>query len=201
MALSVQMVRYCSLLFCRCKGVCLLRFRTKIAENFCSFHSATICDLTAKFSGKFMIFFCFLWSSSVFSWLTHCSSGLLFADSVWLWFEAKKLSNVQTCFGCDMLKIAKCIHHAFNWLSMRCTCSAERYWNMSWEWTLNRQCGVKSCFTLQFLYWTKSLLICFLSSFFLKLWMAQIVSLAHFFKGQFRLQCGISTVAGPSVWH
>ena len=39
--------------FCRCKGVCLLRFLMKIAEH--CLHSAIKCDLAAKFSGKFVI--------------------------------------------------------------------------------------------------------------------------------------------------
>ena len=84
------------------------------------FHSSTMCDPAAKFSGKFrIIFFCFLWSSSVSSWLVRCSSSVsFFSDSVWLRFEAKKLSIVQTCFWCDMLKIARCVHHT--WLMMRC---------------------------------------------------------------------------------
>ena len=60
-----------------------------------------------RVNGMFMIFFAFFWSSSVSSWLIHCSSSVsFFSDSVWLRFEAKELSIVQTRFGCDMF------HHA-----------------------------------------------------------------------------------------
>ena len=102
------------------KGFYLFRFGTKNRKTMPPFHSSTMCDPAAKFSGKFMIiFFCFLWSSSVSSWLVRCSSSVsFFSDSVWLRFEAKKLSIVQTCFWCDMLKIARCVHHT--WLMMRC---------------------------------------------------------------------------------
>ena len=79
------------------------------------FHSATTCDL--------VIFFGFLWSSSVSSWLIHCSSSVsFFSDSLWLWFGTKQLSNVRTRFRCDMLTIARRVHHA--WLE------AVRAWNV-----------------------------------------------------------------------
>ena len=50
-------------------------------------------------------FFGFLRSSSVSSWLIHCSSSLsFFSDSLWLRFGAKKLSNVWRHFQCHMLQ-------------------------------------------------------------------------------------------------
>ena len=41
------------------------------------------------------------------------SSVSFFPDSLWLWFEVKKLSNVRTRFRCDMLTIARRVHHAW----------------------------------------------------------------------------------------
>ena len=68
-------------------------------------------------------FFSFLRSSSISSWLIHCSSSVsFFSDSLWLWFGTKQLSNVRTRFRCDMLTIARRVHHA--WLE------AVRAWNV-----------------------------------------------------------------------
>ena len=80
----------------------------------------------------------FLQSLFVSSWLIHCSSSVsFFCYALWLWFGAKKLSNVRTRFRCVMLTFARRVHHA--WLSMRRTCSVEHDWNVSLEWTLNVQ--------------------------------------------------------------
>ena len=71
---------------------------------------------------------------------------------VFLWFnlasvEGKKLSVFRTHFRCDML-IARWVHHA--WLSMRCACSVEHDWNVTWKWTLNRQHTITGCDKMQF---------------------------------------------------
>ena len=47
------------------------------------------------------------------------------------------------------------------------------------------------CFSLQFLYWNKSLRVRFLSSFFPQILKGTNCPLGRFFKGQFQLQCGI----------
>ena len=88
--------------FCWCKGVCL-RFLTKIAEHHLLFivQPCVICD---QVFWKVRDFFGFFRSSFVSSWLKHYSSTVsFFFNSLWLRFGVKKLSNLQTCFWCDML--------------------------------------------------------------------------------------------------
>ena len=137
--------------------------------------------------GELSDFFCFLCSSPVSSWLIHCSSSvLLFANSVWLRFEAKKLSTVQTCFTMWHVKDCQvCSPH----LVEHDTYMFSRVWlkhdfRMNFKQTMYNIIHfpyfVLQC-SLQFLYRTNSLDVCFLSSFFRKLWRGQIVSLACFF--------------------
>ena len=45
-------------------------------------------------------------------------------------------TKIAEHFRCDMLKIARCVHHA--WLSMRRTCSVERDWNVTSEKNFKR---------------------------------------------------------------
>ena len=160
-----------------------------------------MCDLVAKFSGMFVIFLGFLWSSSVSSWLIHCSSSVsFFSDSVWLRFDAKKLSIVRTCFWCDML-IARWVHYA--WFSMRRACSVEHDWNVTWEWTLNGQHAITGCDKIHF---PRSVLACHFCTE-LNLFMCtsfRVFSVNFegdkswpFFKGQFQLQCRIGAMAQP----
>ena len=102
--------------FCRCKEVCLLRFPTKKSRTLPPIHTATKCDLATKFAGKFVIFWFPLIPIHFFLINTvHCSSSVsFFSDSPWLRFGVKKLSNVQTRFWCDFLKIARWVHHAWS---------------------------------------------------------------------------------------
>ena len=131
-----------------------------------------MCDL--------VIFFGFLRSSSVSSWLIHCSSSVsFFSDSLWLWCGVKKLSNFRTHFRCDTLTIARCVHHAS--LSMRRMCSVERDWNFP--------CSVLACnFCTEI-----NLLVCAsFPAFFSKFWRGQIVSLAVFLRGNFNCSAGLA---------
>ena len=92
----------------------------------------------------------------------------------------------------SILKIAACVHHA--WLSMRRTCSVKCDWNMTLEWTLNVQENIlsKFCFSLQFLYWDKTLRVCFLLSFSPKFWRGQIVPLTVFLRDNFNCSAGLA---------
>ena len=92
-------------LICWCKGSCLLRFPTKIAEHCLHFHSATVWVISqpgfleSSWIFRFpSILICFFLINTV------CSSSVsFFSDSLWLRFGAKKLSNnVRTRFRCDM---------------------------------------------------------------------------------------------------
>ena len=129
-------------------------------------------------------FFGFLRSSSVSSWLIHCSSSVsFFSDSLWLWFGVKKLSNFRTRFRCDTLTIARRVHHA--WLSMRRTCSVERDWNFP--------CSVLACnFCTEI-----NLFVCAsFPAFFSKFWRGQIVPLAVFLRDNFNCSEGLAQRRG-----
>ena len=52
------------------------------------------------------------------------------------------------------------------------------------------------CLSLQFLYWTKSLRVSFLSSFFPKFWRGQIVPLAMFLRNNFNYGAGLAHWGG-----
>ena len=163
-----------------------------------------MCDIAARFSGMLVIFFSFLWSSYVSSWLIHCSSSAsFFSDSVWLRFETKKLSIVRTHFQCDML-IARWVHHA--WLSMRRACSVERDWTATWEWTLNGQHAITWCDKIHF---PRSFLACNFCTE-LSLFMCtsfrvfsvnfeggQIVPLAFFLRDNFNYSVRVAQWRGP----
>ena len=99
-------------------------------------------------------------------------------------------------FGKSLVKIATCVHHT--WLSMRRTCSVKCDWNVTLEWTLNVQENILStfCFSLQFLYWDKTLRVCFLSSFFPKFWRGQIVPLTVFLRDNFKCSVGLAQWRG-----
>ena len=127
-----------------------------------------------------MIFSVSLRSFSVSSWLIHCSSSVsFFSDSLWLWFGAKKLSNVRTRFRYDMLTTARCIHHA--WLSMRHMCSVEPDWNFP--------CSVLACnFCAEI-----NLFVCAsFRVFFPKFWRGQTVLLAIFLRDNFNCSAGLA---------
>ena len=51
-------------------------------------------------------------------------------------------------------------------------------------------------FSLQFLYWTESLRVCFLSSFFTKFWRGQIVPVALFLRDNFNCSAGLAQLRG-----
>ena len=98
-------------------GFVFLDFRQK-KQNIASFSYRNQVWSCNQVCWKVRDFFGFLRSSSVSSWLIHCSSSVsFFSDSLWLRFGVKKLSNVQTRFRCDMLKTARWVHHT--WLLSR----------------------------------------------------------------------------------
>ena len=147
--------------------VCLHRFPTKIAEH-CLLFIAQPCVILQPSFLESSWFFGFYWSSSVSSWLIHCSSSVSFvSDSVWLRFKVKKFSIVRKRFRCDILwHVTHLVEHE-TYVFSRAHLKRDLRMNFK-RTTCNKlyflQCMF--CFSKQFLYLTESLHVCFHSSFF-----------------------------------